>query len=144
MIAPFQFSHPAGVTITANLARDVLERFVTEHPQFRPEDCGEGWIWHPLPSALSEGKEIGFKLGFRDDSLQMVQLFDLNPELYGKDWDEWDREKEQLRAANTGAWLESVGYSAGQYEWGSIGVGFDEKSHCGLAFVNYSQAQVQE
>ena len=60
-----------------------------------------------------------------------------NPELYGANWSEWSEQKEQLRARETEAFLQHLGYPQGEYDWGSVWAGYDSKGGSGRATIKY-------
>lgn len=130
MINPFQFNHPAGVQISPGVTELAMD------PDHKREDHGNGWTWYCLPVVVDGAKEINFRLGFEDGILRQVEISDVNPNL-GTSWDEWSKEKEEIRARNIASWLTGLGFPLGEHSWGTLWCGYDERSSCGLAIVRY-------
>jgi len=134
---PFAFAHPSGICIGPGLTEDALRSHVKENPGCGPEDMHTGWMWYTM-APVRDG-DVGFRLGFEDGVLKMVEVFAME-----KAGGEWSSDTEERRARDTARdtarWLERRGFCPGTFAWGSVWCGVDAKALCGKAVITYAAA----
>lgn len=131
----FSLNYPGGVAIARGLTEQAL---VAAVPNAKKRDMNTGWVWYSFPALSDEGMVVGISLAFFNGTLREMSCAHSDSALYGSSWNEWSREKEELRVRNTTAWLKKKGYSLGTFPWGQVWASFDEKGGFGSGGVRYS------
>jgi hypothetical protein len=132
----FELSHPSGVSIVKGLTSSQLLAAIPEVASSK-SDMGTGWVWYRLPPFYDGEVVVVVSLAFNNDNLEVINLADTHAR-FGKSWADWSEEKARLRAISIGAWLNSKGFTARTYPWGSVWVGYDAKSASGSAVVRFT------
>ncbi|NRB75733.1 MAG: hypothetical protein HRU46_15340 [Verrucomicrobiales bacterium] len=129
----FILHHPSGIEISSLLQPAEVARF----DGASEDDMGNGVIWYSLPVSEIEGEDVTIRLCFAGNRLHMISLGLADENKYGSGWNDWSEAKERTRAAHTERWLRGMGYTPGQYDWGEVWVGYDEKGASGGAGISF-------
>lgn len=132
----FELIHPVGIRIARGLTHAALLASASGH-DLPHDDMGTGWVWVRLPAFQDGDVLVAASLGFHRGTLEQISLSDASSK-FGSSWNDWSEEQEQLRAASIGGWLKNRGYPPGQYSWGSVWAGYDQKGAFGSAGVRYA------
>lgn len=130
---PFTLSHPLGFEISPNLKK----KQVVETGKANERDMKTGYVWCDLPKANIAGTAILIQLCFHHGRLCSLHVCPVDENLYGISWDDWTREKEELRVKHTAEWFARLGFPVGKYPWGVIWASFDERGGWGGGGVSY-------
>lgn len=129
----FILNHPLGFTIS----KELKENEISSNYKFEKDDMGNGYVWYDVPETEILGKTLIFRMCFYNGTLDFLSFALVDPELYGKSWDDWSEEKEILCASHTREWLEKNGYKIGKFNWGEVWTGYDPKGGLGGGGVRY-------
>jgi hypothetical protein len=133
-VSEFSLNHPAGLIVSRALTE---EAFLALDLGSTHRDMGTGWVWYQLPVFLDAGVSVAVALGFNAGPLELITLTDVDPR-FGISWDDWSEQQERLRAREIADWLSGKGFPSGNYSWGSIWAGYDEKAGIGQAGVRFA------
>ncbi|MFD1700084.1 hypothetical protein ACFSB1_12160 [Halopseudomonas phragmitis] len=135
-MSDFELNYPGGPYIHRGLKEQELREFLGRL-DINVRDVGTGWVWYRLPTFFDGELGIGIELGFSQGNLRELTLFHDDP-VYGKSWNDWSEEKEQLRAETTRSWLQAKGFQTGNHSWGEVWSYYDAKSGFGSGGVRYA------
>ena len=131
---PFELEIKDGVVISSDLKEKDLQLL----EGIEKRDMGNGYVWHSFSSSVSGSGHMAVQLCFLNGTLDSVHCALIDPDKYGKDWNDWSEEKENQRAKDTEKWLRDIGYPVGNYPWGNIWAGFDAKGGTGSAIIRFA------
>lgn len=130
----FRYSHPSGFSISSELTKADIELAI---PELSPRDMETGWILYDLKPAELDNQCVTFSIAFFDDLVRKITITVQDEPKDGSNWNQWSEADEHKSAEDAGAWLQSLGYQAGNYDWGTVWWGYDAKSGFGSAIISY-------
>ena len=134
-MSAFYLPHPSGTVLASNTCPQALEAIDGAQ---RIATGPESFLYR-VPAFTGHGRVVACLVYFTKATVTQIGIALADPDKYGATWDQAGEEKERQRAVDTEAWLESIGYPAGEYDWGSIWAGYDPKGFSGGALVRYNE-----
>ena len=97
--------------------------------------------WRQYGTVFASG-EVGpfpadVTLQFQDDVLEWVTIMNLGA-AFGTSWDDWSREREDLRRRAHDDWLRDSGLPPGKYPFGEVWSDYSEKDALSRIVIRYA------
>lgn len=106
-------------------------------PGLRVNDLYNGYCWYEFVTYSTSDKHVAVGICFHEGHFSAARLSLWDSAIYGTSWSDWTEQKQKLCARDTEEWLRTKGFEPGEYEWGSVWVGYDEKSASGHSLIQY-------
>ncbi len=136
-MAAFSLDHESGLSISAVLSESDVTSAISAEDGLKVRNLKNGWVWYTLPPMKVEALKAAVSLAFENGRLKIIQLAHIDASLYGNGWSDWDESKEKLRAKNTEKMIQALGFSIGNFSWGSIWCGYDAKSGSSNGIITF-------
>jgi len=122
-------------TIHPLLSLGAIEHF----PGLKVNDLYNGYCWYDFVTYSPQGVDVSISICLYEGHFSAARFSLWDSTIYGSSWSDWTEQKQRLCARDTEGWLASKGLNPGQYDWGSIWVGYDPKSATGYALIQYKK-----
>ncbi len=128
---PFKIHLPGNLLVHSKISEASLDPHI-----LRKRDMLNGYCWYDLNEQIIDNNKLLINLCFNQGLLECIHL-SMSDDKYGTSWDDWSREKEELRAKETENFIKKLGFIPGEYLWGKILVVYDEYSSSGYCKIIY-------
>ena len=132
----FTLNHPVGISISSSL----VESSLPTSDVIEKRDMKNDYIWYDVAPANIYDRLIAISLCFHNGLIDSVSIYACHEGDFTKSWGDWSETTERSNAEAVKAWLTSLGYPAGVYDWGEVWAGYDAKSASGYGGIRYNPA----